>query len=68
VAGQLAAGSASAVRWTKHALNNWYRDHFSIFDASLGYEFLGFGGPDVVEGVASHRGKRPPEFRGPASE
>jgi enoyl-CoA hydratase len=56
------------VRWTKHALNNWYRDHFSIFDASLGYEFLGFGGPDVVEGVASHRGKRPPEFRGPASE
>jgi enoyl-CoA hydratase len=39
-----------------------------IFDASLAYEFLGFGGPDVVEGVASHREKRDPTFRGPTSE
>ncbi len=68
VAESLAAGSQSAIRWTKHALNNWYRDHSSIFDASWGLEFFGFGGPDVVEGVASHRDKRAPHFRGPTSE
>ena len=68
VAGQLAAGSPSAIRWTKHALNNWYRDHSSIFDASWGLEFYGFGGPDAAEGLASHREKRAPEFRGPTSE
>jgi enoyl-CoA hydratase len=40
-----------------------------IFDASLAYEFLGFGGPDVAEGVASHREKRAPDFTGgPTSE
>ncbi len=68
VAATLAAGSQSAIRWTKHSLNNWYRDHSSIFDASLGLEFYGFGGPDVAEGVASHREKRPPRFDGPTSE
>ena len=68
VAESLAAGSQSAIRWTKHALNNWYRDHSSIFDASWGLEFYGFGGPDVAEGLASHREKRPPRFAGPTSE
>ncbi len=68
VAQSLAAGSQSAIRWTKHSLNNWYRDHSSIFDASLGLEFYGFGGPDVAEGVASHREKRTPDFTGPTSE
>jgi enoyl-CoA hydratase len=68
VAESLAGGSASAIRWTKHALNNWYRDHSSIFDASWGLEFYGFGGPDVAEGLASHREKRAPRFDGPTSE
>lgn len=68
VAESLAQGSQSAIRWTKHALNNWYRDHSSIFDASWGLEFYGFGGPDVVEGLASHREKRTPRFEGPTSE
>ena len=68
VAESLAVGSQSAIRWTKHTLNNWYRDHGSIFDASLGMEFYGFGGPDVAEGVASHREKRDPRFDGPTSE
>ena len=68
VARSLAAGSQSAIRWTKHALNNWYRDHSSIFDASWGLEFYGFGGPDVAEGLASHRGRREPRFEGPTSE
>ncbi|MBS1837130.1 MAG: enoyl-CoA hydratase/isomerase family protein [Actinobacteria bacterium] len=68
VAVQLAEGSQSAIRWTKHALNNWYRDHSSIFDASWGLEFYGFGGSDAAEGLASHREKRPPSFTGPTSE
>ena len=62
VATQLASGAQPAIRFTKHALNNWYRDHTSIFDASLGFEFYGFGGPDAAEGLASHREKRPPRF------
>jgi enoyl-CoA hydratase len=68
VAVSLSTGAQSAIRWTKHSLNNWYRDHSSIFDASWGLEFYGFGGPDAAEGLASHREKRPPEFRGPTSE
>lgn len=68
VAEALARGSQSAIRWTKLALNNWYRMLGPAFDASLALEFYGFGGPDVVEGVAAHRDKRSPEFRGPTSE
>jgi enoyl-CoA hydratase len=64
----LTEGSQSAIRWTKHSLNNWYRDHSSIFDASLGLEFYGFGGPDVREGLSSHQEKRSPTFDGPTSE
>ena len=30
------------------------------FDASLAYEFYGFGGPDAAEGLAAHREKRAP--------
>jgi enoyl-CoA hydratase len=62
VARKLAAGSQEAIQWTKHSLNNWYRQNGPIFEASLGYEFLGFGGPDVVEGVNSHRERRQPKF------
>ncbi|GAC1337912.1 MAG: enoyl-CoA hydratase/isomerase family protein [Candidatus Dormibacteria bacterium] len=68
VARSLAAGSQSAIRWTKYALNNWLRTAGPIFDASLAMEFLGFGGPDVVEGVSARRERRPAEFDGPASE
>ena len=68
VADQLMAVSPSAVRWTKHSLNHWYRAAGPAFDASLALEFYGFGGPDVREGVASHREKRSPVFRGPTSE
>jgi enoyl-CoA hydratase len=65
---QLAGMSQSAIRWTKHTLNHWYRQAGPIFDASLAYEFYGFGGPDVVEGRASHVEKRVPHFSGPTSE
>jgi enoyl-CoA hydratase len=68
VARDLARGAQSAIRWTKHALNHWYRVLGPAFDASLAYEFYGFGGPDAAEGLAAHREKRPPRFAGPASE
>jgi enoyl-CoA hydratase len=66
VAVRLAGGSQSAIRWTKYALNNWLRLAGPTFDTSLALEFLGFDGPDVREGVASFREKRPPSFSGPA--
>jgi enoyl-CoA hydratase len=68
VARQLAAGSQSAIRWTKYALNSWLRQAGPHFDTSLGLEFMGFGGPDVLEGLASLKEKRSPQFSGPASE
>ncbi len=66
VARKLASLSQSAVRWTKYALNGWLRTAGPIFDVSVAYETLGFGGPDVKEGVASLREKRRPAFSGPA--
>jgi enoyl-CoA hydratase len=68
VAVQLTTLSPSALRWTKHTLNHWYRAAFPAFDASLAYEFYGFGGPDAAEGLAAHRAKRSPRFDGPTSE
>jgi enoyl-CoA hydratase len=62
VAKKLAAGSPTAVRWTKHALNNWLRMMGPTFDNSLALEFLGLTGPDLREGLASLREKRPPGF------
>ena len=62
VARRLANGSQSAIRWTKYALNNWLRMAGPTFDTSLALEFLGFAGPDVLEGIQSLREKRPPKF------
>jgi enoyl-CoA hydratase len=62
VARRLASGSATAISWTKYALNNWLRAAGPIFDSSLALEFLGFTGPDVSEGVAARRARRAPDF------
>jgi enoyl-CoA hydratase len=62
VARRLAGGSQTAIRWTKYAMNNWLRLAGPTFDASLALEFMGFAGPDVKEGVAALREKRPPRF------
>ena len=64
VAQRLLRGSQSAIRWTKYSLNNWLRMAGPTFDTSLALEMLGFSGPDVREGVASHREKRAPKFSG----
>jgi enoyl-CoA hydratase len=62
VARKLAAGAQTALRWTKYSLNNWLRMAGPNFDTSLALEFLGFSGPEVKEGIASHREKRKPSF------
>src|SRR5436190_6240767 len=62
IAVRLAAASQAAIRHTKLALNNWLLAAGPAFDASLALEFLDFTGPDVHEGVAAVREKRPPEF------
>jgi enoyl-CoA hydratase len=62
IAGDLAQGAQAAIRFTKHSLNHWYRMFAPAFETSLGLEFLGFGGPDVREGLAAHREKRPARF------
>ena len=63
IAKRLAAGSQPAIRHTKLALNNWLRAAGPAFDASLALEFLDMTGPDVHEGVAAVRERRPPNFR-----
>ena len=68
IAQELATGAQSAIRWTKHTLNHGYRLFAPAFDASVAYEFYGFGGPDAAEGLAAHREKRAPVFTGPTSE
>ncbi len=67
VCSELAAGSASALHFTKHALNNWLRLAGPSFDAALAMEFLGFRLSDAREGLDSVRGKRRPNFKGPAA-
>ena len=62
VAKKLAAGPQTALRWTKHSLNNWLRQAGPIFDNSVALEMLGFGGPEVREGLAAVRERRSPNF------
>ncbi|CDO88068.1 enoyl-CoA hydratase [Mycobacterium triplex] len=64
LADDLARGAQNAIRWTKHSLNHWYRMFAPAFETSLGLEFLSFTGPDVREGLAAHREKRPARFNG----
>jgi enoyl-CoA hydratase len=62
LADTLATGSQLAIRLTKRALNSWLRTAGPIFDQSAAYEMLTFMGPDVAEGAAALREKRPPKF------
>ena len=62
VADTLATGSQLAIRLTKRALNGWLRSAGPLFDQSAAYEMLTFMGPDLREGVAALRARRPPDF------
>ena len=62
VAVQLANGAPDAIRWTKYALNNWYRMMGPAFDASTALEMLGFAGAEAAEGVSALKEKRAPNF------
>jgi len=62
VADRLAAGSQTAIRFTKKSLNNWMHVARPIFDNSLALEMLCFLGEDAPQGVAAVREKRAPDF------
>ena len=62
VAAQLATGAQRPIRWTKYAMNNGLRMAGPIFDNSAALEILSFNGPEVREGLASLKEKRPPNF------
>ena len=66
VATKLAEGAQTSIRFTKYALNNWLRMMGPTFDASTALEMLGFLGPEVKEGLASHLEKRKPKFAPPS--
>jgi len=63
IAQKLNEGSATAIRLSKYALNNWLRMMGPNFDTSLALEFMGFLGPDAREGLASLKEKRRPRFQ-----
>ncbi len=62
IAARLSNGAPEAIRFTKHALNNWIRSAWPAFEASLAFGILGFTGPEAREGLAALREKRPPNF------
>ena len=62
VADKLATGSQQAIRLTKRALNLWMQQASPAFDASMGFEMLGFMHPDAREGVTALLEKRDPNF------
>ncbi|MHA1113891.1 MAG: enoyl-CoA hydratase/isomerase family protein [Alphaproteobacteria bacterium] len=62
IATRLAKGAPTAIRFTKYALNNWFRMMGPTFDASTGLEMMGMKGPEVIEGMTAIREKRAPNF------
>ena len=62
IAGRLAAGSATAIQWTKRAMNQWIRQALPTFGESMALEMLGFLGPDAREGLVALRQRREPRF------
>ena len=65
VAERLASGPATALAFTKHAINSWLRVASPIFDGSIALELLGFTGPEASEGLNSHLERRTPQFNAP---
>ena len=65
VARTLAAGSPTAVAYTKRSLNHWLRAAWPAFEHSLALEVLGFAGADAREGYTALNEKRAPRFGTP---
>ena len=60
----LAAGPASAIRWTKHSLNHWYRTGPARSSTPRSAtSSSASAGPDVAEGLAAHRRSGRPTSR-----
>ena len=62
IATNLANGAPAAIRWTKYSLNSWIKNAGPIFDASVAYEFMGFAGPEGLEGMNAFLEKRATNF------
>ncbi len=62
IAARLAAGSVTAIQWTKRSMNQWIRQALPTFGESMALEMLGFLGPDAREGLAAVRERREPRF------
>jgi enoyl-CoA hydratase len=62
VARRLAAGSPTALAFTKRSLNHWLRAAWPAFEHSLALEIMGFAGADAREGLAALQDKRAPRF------
>ena len=62
IAERLANGAPSAIRWTKLSLNQWVRNAWPAFEASLAFGILGFTGPEAREGLDALKEKRAPRF------
>ena len=60
---RLAAGSQTALQFTKQSLNHWLRAAWPAFEHSLALETIGFSLIDVREGLDALREKRKPKFR-----
>jgi len=65
IARTLAAGSPTALAFTKRSLNHWLRAAWPAFEHSLALEMLGFAGADAREGFAALNEKRTPNFGAP---
>ena len=63
IARSLADGPGWATRWTKLALNEWYRQAMPAFDTSLALEMLSFFHPEAREGLDALLEKRSPRWR-----
>jgi enoyl-CoA hydratase len=62
VARTLAAGSPTALAFTKRSLNHWLRAAWPAFEHSLALEMMGFAGADAREGLAALNDRRAPRF------
>lgn len=62
IAQRLAQGPQTALRWTKHSLNQWLRMAGPAFEQSLALEMLGFGSDEMKAGLTAVKNREKPNF------